>query len=121
MTPHGTRIRLAGIRAYGRHGAEPVERTSAQPLDIDVELDVDAEKARTTDALPDTVDYAAVHRRIVALVAGTSFFLLERLAQSILDDVLEDARVRWASVTVAKPARLSGATPSVRVSSSRVS
>jgi dihydroneopterin aldolase len=66
-----------------------------------------------------TMDYAALHGRIVRIVAATSYALLERLAADLLDAVLEDRRVARAEVTIAKPGILDGATPSVTLSRSR--
>jgi len=109
------RIALRGIRAYGRHGALAGERDMAQPLDIDVEIELDLSKVRASDALADTLDYAKVHERVVAIVRDQSFVLLERLGDEIVRDILTDKRVSAVSVTIAKPNLLSGATPSVMV------
>ncbi len=112
-------IALRGIRAYGRHGANPGERDFPQPFDIDLEVDLDLSRARRSDALAETVDYAALHARVVAIVRDRSFALLERLGQELLDEALRDPRVRGARVTVAKPGLLDGATPSVSISVER--
>ncbi|HTV74340.1 MAG TPA: dihydroneopterin aldolase [Candidatus Acidoferrales bacterium] len=107
---------MRGIRAYGRHGADPGERDRAQAFDIDVELEADLTAARHSDALADTVDYAAVHERIVNIVEQTSFELLERLGEELLRMLLEDRRIAGARVTIGKPLLLHGATPSVTLS-----
>jgi dihydroneopterin aldolase len=101
------------VRAQGRHGADPREREREQPFDIDIVVEVDASAAERSDELSDTLDYAALHRRLVTVVSGTSFALLERLAGVLLDAVFEDERVRFAQLTIAKPGILAGATPSV--------
>lgn len=116
-----SRVSLRGVRAYGRHGADPGEREYAQPLDIDLHLDVDLDAAARSDDLADTIDYATVHRRVVDLVAGTSFALLERLCSRILEDALRDPRVARAEVTIAKPRLLDGATPAVTLVATRSS
>lgn len=113
------RITLEGIRAYGRHGVSPGERREPQPFDVTVCLEMGLERARRSDDLGDTVDYARLHERIVAIVAGTSFALIERLAGEILDAALSDVRVERAVVTVAKPAILHGATPAVTLARER--
>jgi dihydroneopterin aldolase len=107
------RITIAGIRAYGKHGANPGERDRAQPFDVALTLELDLERARRSDELGDTLDYAGVHERVRGIVSGTSFALVERLAGEIADALLADARVRRVEVTVSKPAILDGATPSV--------
>ena len=106
-------IELTGIRVYGRHGANPGEKDVPQPFDIDLRVELDLSAARSSDALTDTLDYGALHRTIVAVVRDTSFDLLERLGQELLDTVLADARVLRAQVRLAKPGLLAGATPAV--------
>jgi len=112
-------IELTGIRVYGRHGANPGEKDVPQPFDVDVHVEVDLGAARRSDALADTLDYGALHRTIVAIVRDTSFDLLERLGQEILDTVLADARVVRARVRIAKPGLLAGATPAVTLAGER--
>ncbi len=112
-------IELAGIRAYGRHGALPRERDRAQPFDLAVRVELDLAAARASDDLADTLDYAAAHARIVAIVEQHSYALLERLADEIARDVLRDPRATAVRVTIAKPHLLGGATPSVTVFAER--
>jgi 7,8-dihydroneopterin aldolase/epimerase/oxygenase len=112
-------IELTGIRAFGHHGADPGEKIVAQPFDIDVTLELDLQQARKSDALADTVDYSKLHATIVRVVAATSYDLIERLGADLLDAVLADPRVQRASVRIAKPQLLAGATPAVTVHAAR--
>ncbi len=107
------RIELRGIRAWGRHGANPGEQDVAQPFAIDLTLELDLAAARSSDALADTVNYAEVHASIVRIVAHERFALLERLGEAILDEVAADPRIARAVVSIAKPGLLAGATPVV--------
>jgi dihydroneopterin aldolase len=107
------RITLRGIRAHGRHGAYDGEREAEQPFDLDVLLDMDLRDAQTSDELGDTIDYDALHQRLIAIVASTSFALLERLASELLEAIFTDTRVARAEVSIAKPGKLEGATPSI--------
>lgn len=113
------RIAIRGIRAFGRHGALPGERERLQPFDIEVELEFDATAARGSDALIDTIDYAAIHARVVRIVRELSFQLLERLGEEILTDIMTEQRVASATVTIGKPGILDGATPEVRLTAAR--
>jgi dihydroneopterin aldolase len=108
-------IALCGIRAFGHHGADPGEKVVAQPFDIDVTLELDLSAARRSDALADTLDYSTLHATIVRLVADRSYDLIERLGADLLDAILADPRVQRASVRIAKPELLAGATPAVTV------
>ncbi|MDE2573185.1 MAG: dihydroneopterin aldolase [bacterium] len=115
------RIELRDIRAWGRHGADPGEKERPQPFDLDVALELDLSAAERSDALADTVDYAALHRGIVAIVETRSYDLLERLAAEIAALALADRRVRNVRVAVAKPRLLNGATPVVTLERGRPS
>lgn len=107
------RIAIRDIRARGCHGWTSEERATPQLLTIDVELDLDLRCAGKSDDLADTVDYAALHRRIVEIVEASSYALLEKLGDAVLDAVFEDRRIVRASLCIAKPDLLDGASPSV--------
>ena len=106
-------IRIDGIRAFGRHGADPGERDAAQPFDVAVVLEADFGQAAKSDDLKDAVDYSVVRESVARVIESTSFRLIERLAAEIARAVLEDPRIASAEITVAKPGILQGATPSV--------
>lgn len=108
-------IALRGVRAYGKHGANPGERDREQAFDLEIMLELDLRPAQASDELADTLDYAQLHERIVAIVRSTSFVLLERLAGEVLQAIFADARVARAQVEIAKPQILNGATPGVRL------
>jgi len=109
------RITLRNIVARGRHGVHPGERDRPQQLHVDLGLELNLSRAMQTDELADTVDYAAVHRRVVEIVETHSYALLERLAAEILDAVMSDSRIVRAELSIAKPGLLDGATPNVMI------
>jgi FolB domain-containing protein len=106
-------MRLDGIRAFGRHGADPGERDAAQPFDVTVVLESDLSPAAESDDLREAIDYSVLRQTIVRIIESTSFRLVERLAAEIARAILEDSRIAHAEITVAKPGVLEGATPSV--------
>ena len=108
-------IVLRGVRAWGRHGADPGERERRQLFEIDATVWLDLQGAASTDDLTQTIDYAALHERLIRAVSTGSYALLERLAADLLEAVFLDARVARAEVTVSKPHLLAGSTPSVRL------
>jgi dihydroneopterin aldolase len=113
------RIVIDGIVAHGRHGAYEEERRHSQPFHLSLELRADLSAAGASDALSDTIDYARVYDAVVRIVEERSFSLIERLAAEILDEVMSDSRVLSASVSIAKPNLLDGATPRVIVTRER--
>ena len=74
------RIVLKGLPVACVIGTLPAERTAPQTLFFDLELSGDFSRAGHSDDLNDAVDYTAVERCVREYAAGTSFFLLERLA-----------------------------------------
>lgn len=107
------RIAIETIRARGRHGWTTAERSAPQTLMIDVEVKLDLRRAGVSDDLADTVDYAAIARRVVHIVETSSYALLERLGTALLEAIFEDRRITRATLRIAKPELLDGATPSV--------
>lgn len=113
------RIALHGIRVRARHGADPGERDREQEFLVDVVAELDLSAAARSDDLGQTLHYGDLYRRVVKAVRDGSHALLERVAADVLDVVFADGRVARASVTIAKPQLLDGATPSVTLERER--
>ena len=82
------RIILKGLPVGCVIGTLPAERTAPQTLFFDLELCGDFSRAGRTDDLNDAVDYTAVERCVKDYAAGTSFYLLERLAYACGEKLL---------------------------------
>jgi dihydroneopterin aldolase len=95
-------ILIAGLRELGVHGVLPEEQTRPQPFEVDVEMSVDLAAAGESDAIEDTVDYAAVSEAISRVVRSERYQLLERLATRIAEVCCNDERVTGVVVTVRK-------------------
>jgi dihydroneopterin aldolase len=94
-----SRVVVTGIRAFGRHGADPGERLEAQEfaVDLDVSLEV------TEDSLDSTVDYAVLADTVRETVERTSFELLESLAEAVARAVYQFSGIERATAVVHKP------------------
>jgi dihydroneopterin aldolase len=84
----------------GTHGVLDAERRSAQPFEVDLDIDVDMAAAGRSDNLCDTVDYGAVSEAVASVVTGPHADLMEHLAERIATTVLAVAGPRARSVTV---------------------
>ena len=119
----GDRIEIRGLRLLATVGVPEAERAVAQPLELDIDLEVDLRDAARSDDVADTVDYGAVAVAVADAVAGTSFALLERLAAEVADVVLDrDQRCRAVTVRVRKlrpPVPLDVDTTGVRIRRTR--
>ena len=87
-------------------GIKDDERREKQDVLINVSLGVDLRTAGTSDRIEDSVDYAGLKKRIVALAEGSQFFLVEALAEKIASICLEHPLVVEAVVRVEKPTAL---------------
>jgi 7,8-dihydroneopterin aldolase/epimerase/oxygenase len=94
-----SRIVLAGIRAVGRHGANPGERLEPQEFVVDLDLTVDVSE----DSLDATVDYRVVADAVKDQVQNGSFELLETLAEAVARAVYQFSGISRATAVVHKP------------------
>ncbi len=95
-------IRLEGLSVFGHHGARPYEKEAGQRLEVDLELEPVDERAETSDRLADAVDYDALYETVRDVVEKRSFHLLEALAASAAEALLERFAVRRVQVRIAK-------------------
>ena len=82
-------------------GERAEERISPQRLLVDVRLEI-CDAAATSDALDDTVDYAALAESVRAALAAAKCRMIERAAKVVCDLCMEDPKVLAASVRVEK-------------------
>ena len=107
------RIALRGVRAYGRHGASPGERDDRASRSTSTSRSRSICAPRSERRTRRYARLCGAARASRGDRASTSFALLERLAGDLLAAIFADARVVRAEVSIAKPAILDGATPSV--------
>ena len=96
-------IALKGLEFFGHHGVHEQERLSGQIFRVDIDIQTNIRKAITSDDIEQTVDYSRVVRIVKNLVEGPPYSLLEALAGSLSDQILELANVEAVSVKVMKP------------------
>lgn len=92
-------ISIDGIRAQGRHGANPGEQLHPQDFLVDVEVWVEVEE----DSLQGTLDYRTIVDAVRGTVATNSFHLLESLAEAVASELIELDPVLRATAVVHKP------------------
>lgn len=98
------KIRISGIMAEGVHGLLEQEKITPQPFIVDIELELDLEKAATEDDLSETVNYDEVAILVVEAIKGPSLNLIEALADRVATRVLHSFDlIDEVKVTVHKP------------------
>lgn len=111
---------INNLRASTIIGVNEWERKQKQEVLVSVELQYDVSKAAKTDNIKDAVDYGELARKIIVLGERSSYFLIEKLANAILELVLSEKKVVAAKVRVEKPAAVPAASGvSVEVGSLR--
>jgi dihydroneopterin aldolase len=98
------RVFVQGLELYCVIGLQPWERQVMQKVRIDLQLAADCRLAAGSDDPALALDYRAVSKRVQQLVEGSSFQLVEALAETIATAILTDfPRAASVSVRVAKP------------------
>ena len=89
-------LMIEGIEVECIIGDLPEEREREQTLVVDAELEI-PDRAAETDALADTVDYAAAAERVRAALKAAECRMIERAAKVVRSDVkfraLSDAAI----------------------------
>jgi dihydroneopterin aldolase/D-erythro-7,8-dihydroneopterin triphosphate epimerase len=87
-------------------GINEEERRNRQDVLINIVLSADTRSAGASDDIKDAVNYRTITKRIIALVEGSQFYLVEKMAAEIAAICLDDPRVQRATVRVEKPGAL---------------
>ena len=97
------KIQLEGMVFYGFHGVSPAEQELGQRFVVDLEVQRDLRAAGLSDDPEDTVNYSRMFRLVKEIVEGPGRRLLESLAETIAQGILESFDVDSVRVSVKKP------------------
>jgi len=112
-------VHVHNICLKGRHGVGESERRVEQEFLIDIDATIDLSLPEKSDALGDTANYAEFVAVVREVVEKNSFYLIEKLAGSIAEKILLDARIQNVRITIRKPAVLKDAMPGVTIERGR--
>ena len=97
------RIRIYDLLVRCILGINENERHEKQDVVINLTLYTDLHKAGKSDRIEDTVDYRALKKRILSMVEGSQYFLVEALAEAVAELGLDQQGVQQVDVCVEKP------------------
>ena len=97
------KIQLKGMVFYGYHGVAPEEQKLGQRFIVDLEMERDLRKAGVSDDPEDTVNYALVFDMVKEIMEGPGRKLLENLAETIAQQILDGYDLDAVRVIVKKP------------------
>lgn len=95
------RIKNLLLRTY--IGFKEDEIANKQDVIINITINVDLDSAIQNDAVEGSYNYRTITKQIIALVQEGKFKMLEKLTQSILDEIMANNQVSFAKVEVDKP------------------
>jgi dihydroneopterin aldolase len=98
-------IELRGLRTVMHIGVPALERAVAQPIEVDLDIELDLEAASLSDAVNDTADYGVISTAVVAALTAAPVSLLERAARIVADTTLAVAPQTTAVVVVIRKLR----------------
>ena len=85
------------------------ERNVKQLVSLDLEMAIDIKKPAESDHIDDTLNYKAVAKRLINYIESTDFQLVETLAESCAQIVLQEFAVPWLKLKLSKPGAIRGA------------
>ena len=97
------KILIEGIKCEAILGVYPEERHERRTVIFDICCQLDATRSAQSDDLRDTMDYGRVVEQVISVASGTSFRLIEALAEKIARTVLEFPAVQQVTVKLTKP------------------
>jgi len=96
-------IHIKNLKLRTFIGFQEWEKDKLQDIIINISFAYEADKASKSDDVHDAVDYKLITKKIIHMVENSKFNLLEKLANSILNIVLEPNAVKSAQVEIDKP------------------
>ncbi len=96
------RVKNLLIRTFIGFNADELKDKQDVVVNYTIEVDV-SEQALRQDEPDGIYDYKTITKKVIKMVQEGQFKLLEVLTKKILDEIMEDKRVKWAKVEVDKP------------------
>jgi dihydroneopterin aldolase/D-erythro-7,8-dihydroneopterin triphosphate epimerase len=99
-------IHIRDLQLRAIIGLSEEERRDRQDIRIDLVLYTDTRPAASADSIDQAVNYRTLTKRVIEVVEGSRFFLVETLASEIASVCLQFSGVERVQVSVEKPGAL---------------
>lgn len=97
------KIIIKNMAFYGYHGVLSEENILGQKFFVDIEINKSLKEAGITDDLTKSVSYAEIYERVERIARGKSYKLIEALAESVAEDILNNFDIIGIKVRIKKP------------------
>ena len=84
------------------------EREVKQIVSLDLDMAHDISKAGQTDDIQYALNYKSISKRLIGFIEKSEFFLIEALAESVINIVMSEFSVPWVKLRISKPGALRG-------------
>lgn len=99
-------VNVKDLRLRTIIGINDWERDQKQDIVISLSFKYDASDAIKNDNIKNAVDYKTITKKVICLVEGSTYNLLETLANKIYEIVAENNKLKDIVVIVEKPGAL---------------
>ncbi len=83
------KIIIKGLKLFAYHGVNPEEKVDGQNFVLDITATLNADKAKQTDNVDDTVSYAKILKTARAVFCEKSYDLIETAANKVGMAIME--------------------------------
>ena len=101
-------LRIEKLKLRGVLGVYEEERGYEREIEVSVRVRVKDMGGMRSDRIEDVLDYDGLVGCIRGVVEGRSYYLIEKLAGEILEELCGDERVEGVELEVGKPGAVEG-------------
>ena len=98
---------ILNLEAEAKIGVYDEEREVLQKIFVDLEMLVDTRVSSQTDSIADALDYAEVSKKLRSRIENSEYFLIEALAEELVNLILDEFKLTWVRLCLRKPSALS--------------
>ena len=84
------------------------EREIKQTIALDIEMAADNVKPASSENIEDALNYKAVSKRMIAFTEASRFQLVETLAESLVEIIMNEFNVPWCRLKLSKLGAVTG-------------
>lgn len=95
-------IKIKNLKLHTNLGIHNWEKTFNREIIINAEIESDALRGLESDNILDTIDYDVITTKIKNLIAQNQFKLIEKMAQEVMNRIMEDTRVKRCKLEIDK-------------------
>lgn len=98
------KIIIKGLKLFAYHGVNPEEKVDGQNFVLDITATLNADSAKQSDNVDDTVSYAKIIKTVRAVFTEKSYDLIETAANRVGKAIMETyPRLESVTVLLMKP------------------